>query len=127
MILDGAHNPQGAEVLANTWREQYCDRKAVLVFSAVAAKDVSGILALLVPVASRIHFCPVDTPRALPVEEIAASLPAGAPPYECHTGFDAAFDAAMLAEGPILVAGSLFLVGEAKARLQGGNFQPSMQ
>ncbi len=127
VILDGAHNPQGAEVLANTWREQYCDRKAVLVFSAVAAKDVSGILALLVPVASRIHFCPVDTPRALPVEELAASLPAGAPPYECHTGFDAAFDAAMLAEGPILVAGSLFLVGDAKARLQGGNFQPSMQ
>lgn len=127
VILDGAHNPQGAEVLANTWREQYCDRKAVLVFSAVAAKDVSGILALLVPVASRIHFCPVDTPRALPAEELAASLPAGAPPYECHTGFDAAFDAAMLAEGPILVAGSLFLVGEAKARLQGGNFQPSMQ
>ena len=127
VILDGAHNPQGAQVLAETWREHYRGRKAVLVFSAVAAKDVSGILALLVPLAARIHFCPVDTQRALPAEEIAASLPAEAPPHECHATFAAAFDAALKDEGPILIAGSLFLIGEAKARLQGGVFQRSTQ
>jgi dihydrofolate synthase/folylpolyglutamate synthase len=127
VILDGAHNPQGAAVLVQTWREHYRERKAVLVFSAVAAKDVSGILALLVPLASKIHLCPVDTLRALPAEELAASLPAEAPPHECHASFDKAFAAALGDEGPILVAGSLFLIGEAKARLQGGVFQSSTQ
>lgn len=127
IVLDGAHNPQGAEVLADVWREQYSDRKAVLVFSAVAAKDVEGILAWLVPLASKIHICPVDTPRAVTAEELAVSLPPGAPPHECHASFNAAFEAAVKEEGPVLVAGSLFLVGEAKARLEGRIFQASTQ
>src|SRR5690606_10785518 len=46
IVLDGAHNPQGAAVLAETWREQFGGTKATLVFSAVAAKDVAGILDL---------------------------------------------------------------------------------
>ncbi len=127
IVLDGAHNPQGAEVLADVWREQYRDRKAVLVFSAVAAKDVEGILAWLVPLASKIHICPVDTPRAVTAEELAVSLPPGAPPHECHASFNAAFEAAVKEEGPVLVAGSLFLVGEAKASLEGRIFQASTQ
>jgi dihydrofolate synthase/folylpolyglutamate synthase len=129
VVLDGAHNPQGAAVLASTWKEQFGSRKATLVFSAVAAKDIAGILALLAPLAEIIHICPVDTPRAAPPEELAAALPPGAPPHVCHPTFEAAFAAAMASEGEqtILIAGSLFLVGEAKAFLQGGTFQPSTQ
>ena len=37
IVLDGAHNPEGAAVLAETWREQFRERKAALVFSVVAA------------------------------------------------------------------------------------------
>ena len=126
-VLDGAHNPQGAAVLAETWREQFGAKKATLVFSAVAAKDIAGILEVLSPLAERIHICPVDTPRAVPSEELAAGLPDSAPPHECHASFDAALAAALTGDAPVLVAGSLFLVGEAKARLQGGSFQSSTQ
>lgn len=123
VVLDGAHNPQGAAVLAATWRERFAGRKATLVFSAVAAKDVAGILAPLAPLAESIHLCPVDTPRALSPRELAGHLPDDAPVPRLHGNFDDAF-AAALAEGPpVLVAGSLFLVGEAKARLEGGVFQ----
>lgn len=127
IILDGAHNPQGAAVLAETWHEQFKGRKATLLFSAVAAKDIAGILAPLSPLAERIHICPVDTPRAVPSEELAAALPEGAPPHVCHASFDEAIKAALESEEPVLIAGSLFLVGEAKAALQGGNFQSSTQ
>ena len=127
VILDGAHNPQGAAVLSETWKEQFGSKKATLVFSAVAAKDISGILALLAPLAETIHICPVDTPRAVASEELATALPEGAPAHVCHSGFEAAFAAAMKGEGIILIAGSLFLVGEAKAFLQGGSFQSSTQ
>lgn len=127
IVLDGAHNPQGAEVLAETWHEVFRDRKATLLFSAVAAKDVSGILAVLSPLAARIHICPVDTPRAVPAEELATALPEGAAPHSCHASFDEALKAALESEGPLLIAGSLFLIGEAKAALQGGTFQSSTQ
>jgi dihydrofolate synthase / folylpolyglutamate synthase len=129
VVLDGAHNPQGAAVLAETWRGEFRDKKATLVFSAVAAKDIAGILAHVAPLAEIIHLCPVDTPRAETPEALAGYLPAGAPPHVLHATFDHAFDAALAGggEGPLLVAGSLYLVGEARARLAGGVFHPCTQ
>ena len=127
VVLDGAHNPQSAGVLAATWRECYPGKKAGLVFSAVGGKDIGGILAILAPLASRIFLCPVDTPRAVPPEELAGYLPAGAPPHETFGSFEKAFAAASSHEEPVLVAGSLFLVGEARALLTSGSFQPSSQ
>jgi dihydrofolate synthase / folylpolyglutamate synthase len=127
IILDGAHNPHAAAVLAKTWRGQFGETKAALVFSAVAAKDITGILEILAPLADRIFFCPVDTPRAVPPDQLSTSLPAGAPPHECHVSFTDAFNAALKTKRPVLVAGSLFLVGEARAFLTGLNFQSSAQ
>ncbi len=128
IVLDGAHNPHGAEVLAATWREQFGDAKATLIFSAVAAKDVPGILSRLAPLAAEIHLCPVDTPRALPVDELAAALPADTSEPIRHPALAPALDAALGTNaGPILIAGSLFLVGEAKALLSGDRFMPSSQ
>jgi dihydrofolate synthase/folylpolyglutamate synthase len=127
IILDGAHNPHAAAVLAQTWRGKFGDRKAALVFSAVAAKDIAGILEILAPLAERIFLCPVDTPRAVAPHELAGHLPAGAPPHECDESFAEAFRAARETKLPVLVAGSLFLAGEARAFLTGETFQSSAQ
>ena len=127
IVLDGAHNPHAATVLAETWGELFPGEKAALVFSAVAAKDIPGILEILAPIAARFFFCPVDTPRAVPALELAAALPAGAPPHATFDNFPAAFAAARAHGTPVLVAGSLFLVGEARAFLTEQAFQPSSQ
>ncbi len=127
VILDGAHNPHAAGVLAATWRQKFEEKKAALVFSAVGGKDVAGILEILAPLASRIFFCPVDSPRAVSPEELASQLPAEAPPHEVRGNFQHAFAAASATGDPVLVAGSLFLVGEARAFLTGGDFQASSQ
>jgi dihydrofolate synthase / folylpolyglutamate synthase len=127
LVLDGAHNPHAAETLAATWRDKFPDRKATLIFSAVAGKDVGHILTILAPLASEIFLCPVDTPRALTASELATQLPPDAPPHHCFDTFDLAYAAAATRTDPILVAGSLFLVGEARARFTQGNFQSSAQ
>jgi len=127
IVLDGAHNPQGAQILAETWRSSYPDRKAALIFSAVDGKDIPAILAVLAPLASQIFFCPVDTPRAVPAEELATQLPENAPPHQVFTDFKSAFTAAQSHDDLMLIAGSLFLVGEARAYLTNGNFQSSTQ
>jgi len=127
VILDGAHNPHAAKVLAETWRAEFPGRKAALVFSAVSSKDIAGILAPLAPLASEIFICPVDTPRATPVEEIAAALPKGGPPHHLFPDFQSAFAAAKEKGDPMLVSGSLFLAGEARAALTGGTFQGCAQ
>lgn len=127
VILDGAHNPHAAKVLAETWHSVFPGKKAALVFSAVAAKDIGGILEILAPLAEKIFLCPVDTPRAVPAEELAVSLPADAPPHETFPTFQSAYTSARNHGGPVLIAGSLFLVGEARAFLTGGTFQTSTQ
>lgn len=127
VILDGAHNPQSAQVLADTWKRGFPGKQASLVFSAVGGKDIAGVLEILAPLASRIFLCPVDTPRAVSPAELAGYLPAGAPPHETFGSFEKAFAAASSHEEPVLVAGSLFLVGEARALLTSGSFQPSSQ
>ena len=127
VILDGAHNPHSAAVLAQTWRMIFPGKKPTLIFSAVAAKDIAGILEILAPLAARIMLCPLETPRAVPTDELAACLPPDAPPHEKHDHFAAAYAAAIAHAEPLLVAGSLFLVGEARAYLTGGAFQSSAQ
>jgi dihydrofolate synthase/folylpolyglutamate synthase len=127
IILDGAHNPHAAAVLAATWQRTHAGKKAALVFSAVAGKDIRGILTILAPLASRIFLCPVDTPRALAAADLAAELPADAPPHEIFDTFEKALAAATLLGDTVLVAGSLFLVGEARAHLIDEKFQSSSQ
>jgi dihydrofolate synthase/folylpolyglutamate synthase len=127
VVLDGAHNPHAAEVLAATWTQRFRGRKAAMIFSAVAGKDIEKILGFLAPLASRIYLCPVDTPRATPAAELATYLPESAPPHELFGSFDEAFRSACRQSDPILVAGSLFLVGEARAYLTEGEFQSSSQ
>lgn len=127
IILDGAHNPHAAEVLAETWRQQFGETKATLLFSAVSSKDISGILAVLAPLAERIHLCPVDTPRAVSASDLAASLPENTPPHRTFETFQEALDVSLKHTEPILIAGSLYLVGEAKAWLEGRSFQSCTQ
>jgi dihydrofolate synthase / folylpolyglutamate synthase len=127
VILDGAHNPHAAKVLAETWRSRFPQTKAALVFSAVAAKDIAGILEILAPLAAKIFLCPVDTPRAVSAGELASHLPQEAPPCEIFPTFHAAYAAAKEHGTPILIAGSLFLVGEARAFLTGRSFMGCTQ
>lgn len=127
ILLDGAHNPAAADVLAETWRDAFGEEKAVLIFSAVASKDIRGILERLLPIAAEVHFCPVDTPRAVPLEALCDAMPETDVPVFLHENFLSALAAAQQREARILIAGSLFLVGEARAHFTQDDFQSSSQ
>jgi dihydrofolate synthase/folylpolyglutamate synthase len=127
LVLDGAHNPHAAAVLVETWNTVFPGIKPSLVFAAVSSKDVSGVLSLLAPLAERIFFCPVNSPRSLGTEELLAATPDANQACEAHVDFVAALDAALKHAAPVLIAGSLYLVGQAKAHLSGADFQSSAQ
>lgn len=127
IVLDGAHNPHAAQALWETWQLEFPQQKASLIFSAVASKDVRGVLALLTPLAERIFLCPMQSPRALRNDELFEALPPNACHVETHDSLDSALAAARQQEAPILIAGSLYLVGQARALLLDAQFQPSAQ
>ena len=124
VVFDGAHNPASAEVLAQTWHSVYKAEKAALVFSAVATKDLPGIVKHLEPLAATAHVCPVDSARTLSVDELAGAF---AGEVTCHENAEQAFAAALEDGTKVLVAGSIFLSGEIKARLESGEWRSTQQ
>ncbi|MBK8574937.1 MAG: bifunctional folylpolyglutamate synthase/dihydrofolate synthase [Elusimicrobia bacterium] len=114
VVLDGAHNPAAARALAAAWKASpWGGERATLIFSCLRDKDVEGIAAALSGVARRVIVTPLVSDRARPVIDLAA-LWRRRLPTEIAPHFRAAWkEASKDKTSPVLVAGSLYLVGEA--------------
>lgn len=126
VVLDGAHNPHAAKALAETWQTEFPNQKPTVIFGAVESKDVAGALKYLESIAERFIFTPVDSPRSLET----SVLEEAAEDFENTSSvesFDQAFEFAKSHNSPILIAGSLFLIGQVKAMLENGSFERSAQ
>jgi len=133
ILLDGAHNPDGMAVLAATvdaLAGSLPDGSATLLLGVMRDKEVDDMLqALMASEVLRSSRCIAtvvpDTDRALPSDELAArwSSIAGAPAQPVGDA-DAALEQALAqttaAGGPLIIAGSLYLVGHLRSRLVPG-------
>ncbi|GAB4165418.1 MAG: folylpolyglutamate synthase/dihydrofolate synthase family protein [Terrimicrobiaceae bacterium] len=117
-VLDGAHNPHAAKALAAAWRESFGDTRAPVIFGCLADKDPVEILAELQPIASTFHFVPVASERA--ADPHALLNPCGTHAHIHESPHEAIRELAS-APGPVLISGSLFLVGEVLEILQQGS------
>lgn len=133
VLLDGAHNAAGAAALGQALDDlrpflaggrDASPAPLTIVWAAMADKDLPAMLAALAPAAglrdAHVLCTRVDVPRAADPAELAAAwqgaLPGGIVTVEPDV--DAALDRALQsAPGPVVVAGSLYLVGAARARL----------
>jgi dihydrofolate synthase/folylpolyglutamate synthase len=121
IIVDGAHNPAGAAVLAKTWREQFGNERATIVLAVLRDKDVAGICHALAPIARRVILPEVRTERAVPPAEVAQILSTITPAlhYSISPSVMEALAAARAGSERILITGSLHFAGEALATLSG--------
>jgi dihydrofolate synthase/folylpolyglutamate synthase len=112
LLLDGAHNPPGAAALAEHLDATGLAGRVDLLFGGMSDKDLPGVFAPLAARARRIVLVAPGSPRAEKPEALRARL--GRPDLE--TADSVAEGLARLEEadgdGPVLVAGSLYLVGE---------------
>jgi dihydrofolate synthase/folylpolyglutamate synthase len=134
VLLDCAHNPEGAEVLAAALPAIARERRAVLVLSVVAGKDLGGLLRPLLPLFPEVIATRSRNPRALPPGELVAAVEAfshaaGTMAPRTHViddARDAIAESRRLAgsTGLVVVAGSIFLAAEARAALLGERVDP---
>jgi len=133
LLLDGAHNPAGAAALAAALDELRPlllggggprPARVTLVLAIMGDKDVEGVLGALAAAPSlagaRVVATQVEGPRALPAAALAArwAAVAGArsgPIAVIPEPAAAVAEAVAGADGPVVVAGSLYLVGAARA------------
>lgn len=116
-ILDGAHNVPAARALAETLKERQM-RRVELVFGALRDKDFQGVARIVAPFAERVTTTTVPSGRAADARTLAA--------LACWRGrADAVADVEAALESvrrrpprlPVLITGSLYLVGAARAWL----------
>jgi dihydrofolate synthase/folylpolyglutamate synthase len=130
VMLDGAHNGHGFRALAAALREEFPNRRWVLLTGAVEGKDLDAMYPALAGVVDRVITTSFTSPAAIDAHRLRrivsdlVDLPVEAV-AEPTDALERARDAAGVA-GSVLVAGSLYLVGAVRAYVLGnGGAQPN--
>ena len=120
VLLDGAHNPAGAAALAAHLDASGLSGRCDLVFGGLADKDLPALFSVLSPRVGRTVLVAPSSARAEPPERLAERL--GAPGLTAAGSVSDALrrlDAEGAGSGvPIIVTGSLVLVGDALRALR---------
>ena len=124
VILDGAHNPAGAEVCASVFFDDFDPHgRRILVVGVLGGRDISDTLsALKVDEFERVICCTAPSPRARPAAEIAAiAEEMGCSDVLTVDTVERACDLALAdatSDDAVLIAGSLYVVGSARTHLR---------
>ena len=122
IVIDGAHNPAGARILAQTWREQFGNKRATILLALLREKNAPEIVQVFAPIAIKFVLPQIRSERAMPSNELAKVLSAitRSLPYSTTPSVAEAISAAQQRTSErILITGSLHFAGEALAYLRG--------
>lgn len=115
-IVDGAHNPAAADMLEDSVRKYFKDRRLFFIMGVFKDKDYPYIIRKLCPYAEQILAIETpDNPRALPAEELAKAIR----PYNANVRAEKNIPRAveelfeMAGKGDVILSfGSLSFIGE---------------
>ena len=129
ILVDGGHNPQGAQVLADSLRDLFPNKKILFVMSVLADKDYQSMIENVIDIADGFICVTPPNPRALQAPELARAVEkaAYARQIELERGVSAAesFERALSdartvsADGDVICAfGSLYSIADIKAAIK---------
>ncbi|MGI8923038.1 MAG: bifunctional folylpolyglutamate synthase/dihydrofolate synthase [Fimbriimonadales bacterium] len=122
VILDGAHNQQSAESVAASIAALFPEKQVRLVFSSATGHEPSGVLRAFASLLEKAYVCEIAHERAQPLGQIVSAAVTALDPARIQVCAGVA-DAVSQAVGEcteteiVLITGSFYLLGEAKATL----------
>jgi dihydrofolate synthase/folylpolyglutamate synthase len=130
VLVDATHNPAGARVTVDALREAFAFRRVVGVIATLGDKDVVGILDAFEPFLTSVVVTENGSPRAMPVDELAAVAVEVLGPDRVDVESDLAAAIATAVEiaeedaefggAGVIVTGSVVTAGAARALLRRG-------
>jgi len=123
LLLDGAHNPAGALILAQALRAEFSDKPLVGVIAVLAEKDAAGLFSNLAGVFESLVITQSSSPRSMPVAELESIAKDGlGQEAESISDFKLALERAkqraLEIDGTVVVTGSITLVGDVIKLIQ---------
>jgi dihydrofolate synthase / folylpolyglutamate synthase len=127
LVLDCAHNPDGANTVAETLADEFdIAGRRRWVLGMLAGRDIDEMLdALGVRSGDHVLACAADSPRAVPATDLAAKVAARGIEVEAARNVEEAVTGAWRAAGnagtddAVVVTGSTYTVGEARTVCRG--------
>ncbi len=115
--VDGGHNPNAGEALAPILNRWAAEGPLDVILGMQTTKDPVGYLKAIAPAVRSLHAVPVaSAPAPFQAADLAdKAREAGIATVAAHASWRAALDALQGGDGRVLVAGSLYLVGEVLA------------
>lgn len=120
LVLDGAHNPAAAESLARHIRTFLPPEQVLLIYGSLRDKDIAAVFSLLSPLAREVILTRPDSERGETPRNIVGNGWTGGRAVRCRARPEDAWALARSLARPqdtLLVAGSLYLVGDFKRLL----------
>jgi|GEM_PF-5499356 len=118
IFIDGAHNLQGAEVLASSIERYFPNKKLNLVIGMLSNKDTTGVLNTLIPLCNRVIFTtPNNNPKAMVAEKLAGQVSFLGKEIQVVEKLEEAVVLALettAADEVTVFTGSLYLVGDVR-------------
>ncbi len=121
IILDGAHNPAGARALAKYLQRFYSRRRLWLIFGAMKDKAVEEVAGILFPLAQKLILTAPANIRAMSPTHLQTLAGRGETAPDIATALSRIHEQGHhedLSEDVVVITGSLYLVGEARAAQQ---------
>lgn len=119
VIVDGAHNPQGALALTESLGAIFPGRKVNFLIGVLSDKNYSSAIELTMPMAKSYHTVTPPNSRALSAQELAAEVKRhGDVPVFAYDDIPSALDAVLAsvtADEIVCIFGSLYQVGEVRS------------
>jgi dihydrofolate synthase / folylpolyglutamate synthase len=128
IVLDGAHNPAGAWALRSALSERYPERPITLIFGMMRDKAMSEVAEILFPLARHVIVTHASNPRSASAEEIRAAasrittdiIEEATVAAALKRALDLAAKRTTQSAPLVVIAGSIYIVGEALAAIAGG-------
>jgi dihydrofolate synthase / folylpolyglutamate synthase len=120
VVLDGAHNPQGAQALAAAIPALWPGKKVHLVFGVLGEKDAAAMIEPVFPLAASAVLAAPHNPRARDPASLVALARQRCADVSVASSVAAALDQTLARAQPgelVVVYGSLYVVGEARSKL----------
>lgn len=130
LLVDGAHNSNGVEALADSLRRLFPGEKFHFIMGVMADKDYDKMVEALLPLALDFTTVTVENSRALQAKELAAFIEKLGIPAECGKLPDCLCPDDVSGREKTVAFGSLYFIGEIEAlfhkRLQNNDKNPRL-
>lgn len=114
-LLDGGHNPQCAEVVAENLTKYLGEEKVVILTGVLSDKDYKAMMQSVLPHAKQFLCVTPNSPRALPAADLADHLRSVGAEAEAFEDIPSAIHAALLTGDDVLAFGSLYMAGDIRS------------